>query len=162
MELLLVPHLRRCGGDSSNPTLVGELITLYFAWNSFLQAAEPKPLKHDEWMLVPPKSTDLLGCSSGPFLPPLLLTDCSTLLSSFTPQKRKPRQFARSAAPAKNVVHCGQRCPPSRQQRIADEIRVRNAVPRMLMTGRTRRRMLRCGGRDGGMRRPRKASMCIQ
>ncbi|KAL0072370.1 hypothetical protein AAF712_000133 [Marasmius tenuissimus] len=70
-------------------------------------AAKPKALQRDEWMLKPPSSSDLLGT-----LDPSKLT--------------KARQFSRSAAPAasqnKNDVDLWTETPAERQQRLADEV----------------------------------------
>ncbi|KAJ8703356.1 hypothetical protein PTI98_001983 [Pleurotus ostreatus] len=80
------------------------------------EAAKPKTLKRDEWMLVPPSSSDLLG--------------------NLDPTKlNKPRQFSRSAAPAREVDNSlWTETPAERQQRIADEVagkkrRAANAEP---------------------------------
>ncbi|KAH9947358.1 hypothetical protein B0H21DRAFT_739220 [Amylocystis lapponica] len=68
------------------------------------EASKPKALKRDEWMLVPPTSSDLLGS-----IDPTKLT--------------RPRQFARSAAPARDVDNSlWTETPAERQQRIADEV----------------------------------------
>ncbi|KAF9466931.1 hypothetical protein BDZ94DRAFT_1250113 [Collybia nuda] len=68
------------------------------------EAAKPKTLKRDEWMLVPPSSSDLLG--------------------NLDPTKLKARQFSRSAAPAqKNTDNSlWTETPAERQQRLADEV----------------------------------------
>ncbi|KII86248.1 hypothetical protein PLICRDRAFT_164662 [Plicaturopsis crispa FD-325 SS-3] len=67
------------------------------------EASKPKTLKRDEWMLVPPTSSDLLG--------------------SLDPTKLKARQFARTSAPAKKVDNSlWTETPAERQQRIADEV----------------------------------------
>ncbi|OBZ79492.1 GPALPP motifs-containing protein 1 [Grifola frondosa] len=68
------------------------------------EAAKPKPLKREEWMLVPPTSSDLL--------------------SSIDPTKlTRPRQFARSAAPVRDADNSlWTETPAERQQRIADEV----------------------------------------
>ncbi|KAF7969746.1 hypothetical protein HWV62_26110 [Athelia sp. TMB] len=67
------------------------------------EAAKPKKPQRDEWMLVPPSSSDLLG--------------------SLDPTKLKARQFARSAAPAKKVDNSlWTETPAERQQRLADEV----------------------------------------
>jgi len=78
------------------------------------EAARPKTLQRDEWMLVPPVSSDLL--------------------STLDPTKlNKPRQFSRSTAPAKVVDNTlWTETPAERQQRLADEVmgkrrRVENA-----------------------------------
>ncbi|TDL22310.1 hypothetical protein BD410DRAFT_898265 [Rickenella mellea] len=69
------------------------------------EAAKPKALKRDEWMLVPPSSSDILG----------KLAD---------PTKLKARQFSRSAAPASRNApnNLWTETPAERQQRIADEV----------------------------------------
>ncbi|KAI0078532.1 hypothetical protein K474DRAFT_1706416 [Panus rudis PR-1116 ss-1] len=68
------------------------------------EAAKPKALKREEWMLVPPSSSDLLGS-----IDPTKLT--------------KPRQFARTAAPAREVDNTlWTETPAERQQRLADEV----------------------------------------
>ncbi|ESK86473.1 hypothetical protein Moror_9878 [Moniliophthora roreri MCA 2997] len=68
------------------------------------EAAKPKALKRDEWMLVPPSSSDLLG--------------------TLDPKKlSKGRQFSKSAAPAKNNdMSLWTETPAERQQRLADEV----------------------------------------
>jgi len=68
------------------------------------EASKPKTLQRDEWMLVPPSSSDLL--------------------STIDPTKlNKPRQFARTAAPARAVdTSLWTETPAERQQRLADEI----------------------------------------
>ncbi|KAH9964588.1 hypothetical protein BC827DRAFT_1188051 [Russula dissimulans] len=78
------------------------------------EAARPKTLQRDEWMLVPPAASDLL--------------------STLDPTKlNKPRQFSRSTAPAKVVDNTlWTETPAERQQRLADEVmgkkrRVENA-----------------------------------
>ncbi|KAJ7592783.1 hypothetical protein C8J56DRAFT_778987 [Mycena floridula] len=69
-----------------------------------IDAAKPKALKRDEWMLVPPSSSDLLAK-----LDPTKLS--------------KPRQFARSAAPVRNTDNSlWTETPAERQQRLADEV----------------------------------------
>ncbi|KAI0307455.1 hypothetical protein B0F90DRAFT_1621668 [Multifurca ochricompacta] len=80
------------------------------------EAARPKTLQRDEWMLVPPSSSDLL--------------------STLDPTKlNKPRQFSRSTAPAKIVDNTlWTETPAEKQQRLADEVmgrkrRVENADP---------------------------------
>jgi len=78
------------------------------------EAARPKTLKRDEWMLVPPSSSDLL--------------------STLDPTKlNKPRQFSRSTATPKKVDNTlWTETPAEKQQRLADEVmgkkrRVENA-----------------------------------
>ncbi|KAN0121448.1 Protein of unknown function (DUF3752) domain containing protein [Russula decolorans] len=78
------------------------------------EAARPKTLKREEWMLVPPSSSDLL--------------------STLDPTKlNKPRQFSRSTATPKIVDNSlWTETPAERQQRLADEVmgkkrRVENA-----------------------------------
>ncbi|KZT09055.1 uncharacterized protein LAESUDRAFT_723354 [Laetiporus sulphureus 93-53] len=68
------------------------------------EASKPKALKREEWMLVPPSSSDLLA--------------------SIDPTKlNRPRQFARTAAPARNTdSSLWTETPAERQQRIADEV----------------------------------------
>ncbi|RDB27425.1 Adenosine deaminase-like protein [Hypsizygus marmoreus] len=68
------------------------------------EAAKPKALKRDEWMLVPPTSSDLLG--------------------NLDPTKLKARQFSRSTAPAvkKQDNSLWTETPAERQQRLADEV----------------------------------------
>ncbi|ETW87722.1 hypothetical protein HETIRDRAFT_469948 [Heterobasidion irregulare TC 32-1] len=68
------------------------------------EAAKPKALQREEWMLVPPSSSDLLGT-----LDPTKLS--------------KPRQFSRSTAPARKVDNSlWTETPAERQQRLADEV----------------------------------------
>ncbi|KAA1468356.1 hypothetical protein DENSPDRAFT_869636 [Dentipellis sp. KUC8613] len=80
------------------------------------EAAKPKTLQRDEWMLKPPSSTDLLGT-----LDPTKLS--------------KPRQFSRSTAPPKKTDNTlWTETPAERQQRLADEVlgkkrRIENADP---------------------------------
>ncbi|KAG5643047.1 hypothetical protein DXG03_001625 [Asterophora parasitica] len=68
------------------------------------EAAKPKVLQRDEWMLVPPTSSDLLG--------------------NLDPTKLKARQFSRSAAPAaaRTDNSLWTETPAERQQRLADEV----------------------------------------
>lgn len=76
------------------------------------EASKPKKLQREEWMLVPPKSGDLLA--------------------SLDPTKSRPRQFARSAAPSRDNSGSSlwTETPAERQQRLADEVagRKRRAV----------------------------------
>jgi len=66
------------------------------------EAAKPKAPKRDEWMLVPPSSS---------------------VLGNLDPTKLKPRQFARTSAPAKNTDNSlWTETPAERQQRLADEV----------------------------------------
>ncbi|KAI0932804.1 hypothetical protein AcW1_000178 [Taiwanofungus camphoratus] len=68
------------------------------------EASKPKALKREEWMLVPPSSSDLLGS-----IDPTKLT--------------RPRQFARTSAPARNTdSSLWTETPAERQQRLADEV----------------------------------------
>ncbi|KAG1894754.1 uncharacterized protein F5891DRAFT_1130850 [Suillus fuscotomentosus] len=80
------------------------------------EASKPKKLQREEWMLVPPKSGDLLA--------------------SLDPTKARPRQFARSAAPSRDNSGSSlwTETPAERQQRLADEVagrkrRAANAPP---------------------------------
>ncbi|KAG6909090.1 hypothetical protein DXG01_002071 [Tephrocybe rancida] len=68
------------------------------------EAAKPKAPKRDEWMLVPPSSSDLLG--------------------NLDPTKLKARQFSRSTAPVskKPDNSLWTETPAERQQRLADEV----------------------------------------
>ncbi|KAG2340302.1 hypothetical protein BDR05DRAFT_890106 [Suillus weaverae] len=68
------------------------------------EASKPKKLQREEWMLVPPKSGDLLA--------------------SLDPTKARPRQFARSAAPSRDNSGSSlwTETPAERQQRLADEV----------------------------------------
>ncbi|TFY68019.1 hypothetical protein EVG20_g3714 [Dentipellis fragilis] len=80
------------------------------------EAAKPKKLQRDEWMLKPPSSSDLLAT-----LDPTKLS--------------KPRQFSRSTAPPKKTDNTlWTETPAERQQRLADEVlgkkrRIENADP---------------------------------
>ncbi|KAJ7449403.1 hypothetical protein B0H11DRAFT_1877693 [Mycena galericulata] len=66
------------------------------------EAAKPKAPKRDEWMLVPPSSS---------------------VLGNLDPTKLKPRQFARTSAPAKSTDNTlWTETPAERQQRLADEV----------------------------------------
>jgi len=80
------------------------------------EASKPKKLQREEWMLVPPKSGDLLA--------------------SLDPTKARPRQFARSSAPTRDNSGSSlwTETPAERQQRLADEVagrkrRAANAEP---------------------------------
>ncbi|KAG2030772.1 hypothetical protein BDR03DRAFT_1016770 [Suillus americanus] len=80
------------------------------------EASKPKKLQREEWMLVPPKSGDLLA--------------------SLDPTKARPRQFARSAAPSRDNSGSSlwTETPAEKQQRLADEVagrkrRAANAPP---------------------------------
>ncbi|GJE97999.1 DUF3752 domain-containing protein [Phanerochaete sordida] len=82
------------------------------------EASKPKTLQREEWMLKPPSSSDLL--------------------SSIDPTKlTKGRQFARSAAPSRDVDNSlWTETPAERQARIADEVsgkrrRATNADPEL-------------------------------
>ncbi|EMD41471.1 hypothetical protein CERSUDRAFT_90038 [Gelatoporia subvermispora B] len=68
------------------------------------EAAKPKALQREEWMLKPPSSHDLL--------------------SSIDPTKlNRPRQFARTAQPTRDTDNSlWTETPAERQQRIADEV----------------------------------------
>ncbi|KAF9481238.1 hypothetical protein BDN70DRAFT_876550 [Pholiota conissans] len=69
------------------------------------EAAKPKTAKRDEWMLVPPTSSSLLG--------------------NLDPTKLKARQFSRGTAPtvnSKNDMSLWTETPAERQQRLADEV----------------------------------------
>jgi len=70
------------------------------------EASKPKAAKRDEWMLVPPTSSGLLG--------------------SLDPTKlSKPRQFSRGigpAAPSAKDMSLWTESPQERQQRLADEV----------------------------------------
>ncbi|KAG1741878.1 uncharacterized protein EDB91DRAFT_1026366, partial [Suillus paluster] len=68
------------------------------------EASKPKKLQREEWMLVPPKSGDLLA--------------------SLDPTKARPRQFARSSAPTRDTVGSSlwTETPAEKQQRLADEV----------------------------------------
>ncbi|PIL30844.1 hypothetical protein GSI_07012 [Ganoderma sinense ZZ0214-1] len=68
------------------------------------EEGKPKAPKREEWMLVPPSSSDLLG--------------------SIDPTKmNRPRQFARTAQPSRNTdTSLWTETPAERQQRIADEV----------------------------------------
>ncbi|KAL4069092.1 hypothetical protein J3A83DRAFT_4535631 [Scleroderma citrinum] len=75
------------------------------------EASRPKKLVREEWMLVPPKSADLLG--------------------SLDPTKLKARQFGRSSGPGRDTdSSLWTETPAERQQRLADEVsgRKRRAV----------------------------------
>ena len=121
------------------------------------EAARPKMLKRDEWMLVPPSSSDLLSSAplfpSSPRPPPspptvnfliyfLLCNDVMVLNYSFVlytaldPTKlNKPRQFSRSTSTPKTVDNTlWTETPAEKQQRLADEVmgkrrRAENADP---------------------------------
>ncbi|KAH9927426.1 uncharacterized protein BXZ73DRAFT_48808 [Epithele typhae] len=68
------------------------------------EAAKPKAPKREEWMLVPPSSSDLLGS-----IDPTKLT--------------RGRQFARTAQPARDADRSlWTETPAERQQRLADEV----------------------------------------
>jgi len=68
------------------------------------EAAKPKSLKRDEWMLVPPSSSSLLG--------------------NLDPTKLKARQFSRGSGPvnSKSDNSLWTETPAERQQRLADEV----------------------------------------
>ncbi|RPD58488.1 hypothetical protein L226DRAFT_606824 [Lentinus tigrinus ALCF2SS1-7] len=68
------------------------------------EGSKPKALQREEWMLVPPSSSDLLGS-----IDPTKLT--------------RPRQFARTAQPSRDAdSSLWTETPAERQQRIADEL----------------------------------------
>ncbi|KAK2459794.1 hypothetical protein APHAL10511_008226 [Amanita phalloides] len=68
------------------------------------EAAKPKALQREEWMLKPPSSSDLLG--------------------SLDPSRLKaPRQFSRSTAPPRKADNSlWTETPAEKQQRLADEV----------------------------------------
>ncbi|KAG6823283.1 hypothetical protein H0H87_001442, partial [Tephrocybe sp. NHM501043] len=68
------------------------------------EAAKPKAIKRDEWMLVPPSSSDHLG--------------------NLDPTKLKARQFSKSTAPVSKKADNSlwTETPAERQQRLADEV----------------------------------------
>ncbi|KAI1789173.1 hypothetical protein LXA43DRAFT_1155416 [Ganoderma leucocontextum] len=68
------------------------------------EESKPKAPKREEWMLVPPSSSDLLG--------------------SIDPTKmNRPRQFSRTAQPSRNTdTSLWTETPAERQQRVADEV----------------------------------------
>ncbi|KAG6890871.1 hypothetical protein C0992_012007 [Termitomyces sp. T32_za158] len=68
------------------------------------EAGKPKAPKRDEWMLVPPSSSDLLG--------------------NLDPTKLKARQFSKSAGLVSNKTDNSlwTETPAERQQRLADEV----------------------------------------
>ncbi|KAJ8520847.1 hypothetical protein ONZ45_g2365 [Pleurotus djamor] len=77
--------------------------TIYWTFTA-TQSSKPKALKRDEWMLVPPSSSDLLAN-----LDPTKLS--------------KGRQFSRSAAPPRQTDNSlWTETPAERQQRLADEV----------------------------------------
>jgi hypothetical protein len=84
------------------------------------EAAKPKKLQREEWMLVPPTSSDLLGCTS------LILTNVDRkqrVLAAMDPTKLRPRQFRATAAPAVSTSNnLWTETPAEKQQRIADEV----------------------------------------
>ena len=72
-------------------------------------------------MFLPPSSSDLLGSTF--FNPSNIATSYLHSSTDIDPTKLKARQFARSAAPAKNVDNSlWTEMPAERQQRIADEV----------------------------------------
>ena len=72
-------------------------------------------------MLVLPSSSDLLGSTF--FDPSNITVSYLHFSTDIDPTKLKARQFARSAAPAKNVDNSlWTETPAERQQRIADEV----------------------------------------
>ncbi|CCL98928.1 uncharacterized protein FIBRA_00935 [Fibroporia radiculosa] len=77
------------------------------------EASKPQALKREEWMLVPPSSSDLLECKSA--------LECT--FSSVVQTSNVYDGFARSAAPARNSDNSlWTETPAERQQRIADEV----------------------------------------
>ncbi|KAF8638679.1 hypothetical protein AX17_002024 [Amanita inopinata Kibby_2008] len=68
------------------------------------EAAKPKALKREEWMLKPPSSSDLLG--------------------SLDPTRLKARQFSRTTKPSSSKVDNSlwTETPAEKQQRLADEV----------------------------------------
>jgi len=88
------------------------------------KAKEPKALKREEWMLVPPSASDLLG--SRVLLFWMFSPDFSNADSIFIDldtTKLKARQFARTSGPVnKGDNNLWTETPAERQQRIADEV----------------------------------------
>jgi hypothetical protein len=112
------------------------------------EAAKPKKLQRDEWMLVPPTSGDLLSCASPlpspspPSAPFVTLTDVDR--PALDPTKLRPRQFRATAAPpaassASGAGNLWTETPGERQQRLADEV-----------LGKKRRAVDGDGGDEGG------------
>jgi Protein of unknown function (DUF3752) len=97
------------------------LVCRYLTWNSrYQEAGKPKALKRDEWMLVPPSSSDLLGSTSSyPFS-----RHMSYRITDLDPSRlTKARQFSRSSAPLKQADNSlWTETPAERQQRLADEV----------------------------------------
>lgn len=73
-------------------------------------------------MLVPPSSSDLLGCEHpGKFLGVYCIAD--PYIAIDPTKMNRPRQFARTAQPSRNTdTSLWTETPAERQQRIADEV----------------------------------------
>ncbi|KAG1808755.1 hypothetical protein EV424DRAFT_1646719 [Suillus variegatus] len=67
-----------------------------------------KKLRREEWMLVPPKSGDLLACTFHSTRSSLTCVLIEVIPLDLT--KARPRQFARSAASVVAVFVCTRTC----------------------------------------------------
>ncbi|KAH8101416.1 hypothetical protein BXZ70DRAFT_933003 [Cristinia sonorae] len=86
------------------------------------EASKPKAPQREEWMLVPPSSSDLLSSElpDSDFESP---KDSMVMVAIDPTKLNKPRQFARTAAPVRSVDSTlWTETPAERQQRLADEV----------------------------------------
>ena len=96
----------------------------FFFDTAFQQdAAKPKSLQRDEWILVPPSSSSLLGSESIKLFPGY---KTNTYKIDLDPTKLKARQFSRGSGPVNNKSKKDNslwtETPAERQQRLADEV----------------------------------------
>jgi hypothetical protein len=87
------------------------------------EAGKPKKLQREEWMLVPPSSSDLLGGTSCHATKEERARVAHSLPPAIDPTKLRPRQFRATAAPAiPTTNNLWTETPAERQQRLADEV----------------------------------------
>ena len=101
--------------------------SLFISWLISCQdAAKPKALKREEWMLVPPSKSDLLGCTSGGNVSLRLNgTHAGSITTAIdTTRLTKGRKFAPSTNPNAGSTDTSlwTETPAERQQRLADEL----------------------------------------
>lgn len=99
-------------------------ISVIYLSNYVQEAAKPKALKREEWMLVPPSSNILGGTQVHYYFKSDGNLINLTLAALGDPLKLKPRQFSRSTNAAARTApnNLWTETPQERQQRIADEV----------------------------------------
>ncbi|KAG6848247.1 hypothetical protein H0H93_001973 [Arthromyces matolae] len=85
------------------------------------EAAKPKAIQREEWMLVPPSSSDLLGSR---YILLNIVPTCPDEITALDPKKlTKARQFSKSTAvQSTSDTSLWTETPAERQQRLADEV----------------------------------------